>query len=66
MERRTSFSKRIFSIMLSLLMVLSMMLYFPSGIFSNISFGLKASAEGTTNDFTLSAVAGDPKAMPTT
>ena len=61
MERRTSFSKRIFSIMLSLLMVLSMMLYFPSGIFSNISFGLKASAEGTTNDFTLSAVTGDPK-----
>ncbi len=61
MERRTSFSKRIFSIMLSLLMVLSMLLYFPSGIFSNISFGLKASAEGTTNDFTLSAITGAPK-----
>ena len=48
MERRTSFSKRIFSIMLSLLMVLSMMLHFPSGIFSNISFGLKASAAELT------------------
>ncbi len=61
MERRTSFSKRIFSIMLSLLMVLSMLLYFPSGTFSNISFGLKASAAESTNDFTLSAVAGTPK-----
>ncbi|WP_317336791.1 GLUG motif-containing protein, partial [uncultured Ruminococcus sp.] len=61
MERQTSFSKRIFSIMLSLLMVLSMLLYFPGGTFSNMGFGLKANAEGNTNDFTLSAVTGDPK-----
>ena len=45
MERRTSFSKRFFSIMLSLLMVLSMLVYFPSGMFSTY-FGLIASAEG--------------------
>ncbi|MGN0114368.1 MAG: GLUG motif-containing protein, partial [Acutalibacteraceae bacterium] len=42
MERQTSFSKRILSIMLSLIMVLSL-LYLPSGLFG-IDFGLKASA----------------------
>ncbi|MGN0115548.1 MAG: GLUG motif-containing protein, partial [Acutalibacteraceae bacterium] len=42
MEQQTSFSKQIFSIMLSLIMVLSL-LYLPSGIFC-IDFGLKASA----------------------
>lgn len=47
----------------AVVMVIAMLLYFPGGIFSNISFGLKASAEGTTNDLTLSAVAGEPKGL---
>ena len=29
-------------------MVMAMLLYFPSGMFSNIDWGLKASAEGET------------------
>ncbi|WP_295092600.1 GLUG motif-containing protein, partial [uncultured Ruminococcus sp.] len=41
-------------------MAIAMLLYFPSGIFS-IDFGQKASAEGTTNDLILSAIAGDPE-----
>ena len=43
-------------------MAIAMLLYFPSGIFS-IDFGQKASAEGTTNDLILSAVAGKPKGL---
>lgn len=57
MEKQTSFSKRIFSIMLSLLMVLSMLLYFPGGIFSSLDWGLTTSAEGEES-VTFTAIAG--------
>lgn len=57
MEKQTSFSKRIFSIMLSLLMVLSMLLYFPGGIFSSLDWGLTTSAEGEKS-VTFTAIAG--------
>ena len=57
MEKQTSFSKRIFSIMLSLLMVLSMLLYFPGGTFSSLDWGLTTSAEGEES-VTFTAIAG--------
>lgn len=42
-------------------MAMAMLLYFPGGTFGDTEWGQKASAEGTTNDLTLSAIAGDPE-----
>ena len=56
-------TKKITAFLSVVAMVLSMLLYFPSGTFGDIDIGLKASAEGTTTDFTLSAVIGNPKGI---
>ena len=42
-------------------MTMAMLLYFPGGTFDDTEWGQKASAEGTTNDLILSAIAGDPE-----
>lgn len=55
MERQTNISKRIFSIILSLIMILSM-LCLPSGLFGNTGFGLTAHA--ATTGVTFKAVDG--------
>ena len=56
-----TYAKKITAFMSVVAMLFSMLLYFPGGTFSNISFGLKASAAESINGFTLSAVAGTPK-----
>ena len=63
MEQRTSLSKRILSIMLSLMMVLSL-LSLPSGVFG-IDFGLKASAESgsSATGVTFKAISGNPAGL---
>ena len=55
------YAKKITAVLTAVTIIFSMLLYFPSGTISNISFGLTASAAEITNDLTLSAVTGDPK-----
>lgn len=55
MERQTNFSKRIFSIILSLLMVLSMMLYFPGSVFNELSASADSLVRASFNGFEITA-----------
>ena len=55
MEKRTIFSKRIFRIMLSLLVALSMLLYFPGSVFNELSASADKLVSVILNSFEITA-----------